>query len=107
MKRIVFALALAVLIVPAIGAAPQVAQTSAPRDLTAHDAALADVQAKSTAWAEKVTDSDSARAAYDQALANLNSALQAEEASRIDYETAQQAYATAYAAVEKEDKLAP
>ena len=106
MKKFALLALLAVLIVPAMGAAPVLLQ-STPRDLTAHDAALAEVNAKATDWSDAVGESDAKRAAYDEALAALNAALEAETAARTSYESAQQAYADAYDAVPKEDTLAP
>jgi hypothetical protein len=90
-----------------MGAGPVAQQAAAPRDLSAHDAALADVQAKATVWSDKVGASDSAREAYDAALAALNAALAEEATARTDYEASQLAYKDAYDAVPKEDSLAP
>ena len=106
MKKLVTVAVLAILIVPAMGAAPALLQ-STPRDLTAHDAALDEVNAKATDWSDAVGESDAKRAAYDEALAALTAALEAEATARTDYEAAQQAYSDAYDAVPKEDTLAP
>ena len=86
---------------------PMPQQTSVPRDLTAHDQALANVNNEASTWAGAVAASDQALSDLQAAQSAFDQAVSNEAQARASYESAQNAYQQAYGSVPKEDTLTP